>query len=256
MHQPLAALLCCLTLSCAEPPHEQPEQAHEASSSAIELYALPGLDHGLIQSPVNILTSTAKTEHRIHTIVVNDNHVKAVDVANTGHSIQVDFALGSTVEFDGKSYELKQCHFHTPSEHQVDGVTYPMEMHCVNTREPAAGADDAPEYLVFAWLFKMGAESHFISEFLSRVPAQPEAAPLEGEPPVYLEDLLKEFGGPRHYFFYKGSLTTPPYTETVSWVVHEEVFQASREQIQEINRIEGDNARHVQALNARSVEVQ
>jgi carbonic anhydrase len=55
------------------------------------------------------------------------------------------------------------------------------------------------------------------------------------------------------YFYYKGSLTTPPYTESVNWYVMKTIIDASPVQIQKINKIEGDNARHVQALYDRSV---
>ncbi|MCP4265745.1 MAG: carbonic anhydrase family protein, partial [Candidatus Brocadiaceae bacterium] len=57
----------------------------------------------------------------------------------------------------------------------------------------------------------------------------------------------------KSYFFYKGSLTTPPYTESVKWFVMKTIIDASPEQIQQINKIEGDNARRIQALYGRSV---
>jgi hypothetical protein len=74
--------------------------------------ALPGLDHGLVQSPVNILSGQAEGGH---------------------HEIA--------------EYQLKQFHFHTPSEHQIDGITYPMEGHIVNMIEPKT-PEDPPRYLV------------------------------------------------------------------------------------------------------------
>lgn len=58
------------------------------------------------------------------------------------------------------------------------------------------------------------------------------------------------------YYQYRGSLTTPPYTESVEWLVLKDVFEASPEQIQRINQLEGDNARRVQALYNRVVEEQ
>ena len=217
------------------------------------LYALPGLDHGLIQSPVNILTS--KSQSKPHEIWFSGGRDQgAAKVSNTGHSVQLDFEPGLTTKFDGKTYDFKQCHFHTPSEHQVDGVTFPMEMHCVHLLPQAAGADGPPQYLVAAFLFKMGSENVFISEFLRQIPKETATADLKKGEPVYVEDLFEELGEKPHYFAYSGSLTTPPYTETVKWLVLDHVFEASPEQIRTINELEGNNARHVQAMHGRSVD--
>ena len=218
------------------------------------LYALPGLDHGLIQSPVNILTS--QTESGKHQIVFGNQSSRAENVANTGHTIQLNFEPGATTTFDGKNYEFIQCHFHTPSEHLVDGVTYPMEMHCVSMLPAGDDPDAPPEYLVGAFLFKMGAGNRFIDEFLSQVPETEATADLAEGTPVYLKDLLEPLGAETHYYIYSGSLTTPPYTETVTWLILDHIIEASPEQIRTINRIEGNNARHVQALYDRQVESQ
>jgi len=57
-----------------------------------------------------------------------------------------------------------------------------------------------------------------------------------------------------HFYHYRGSLTTPPHSETVEWLIAKEIQQASPEQVRRINQIEGDNARHVQALYGRAVD--
>ena len=228
------------------------ESAHEAVESN-EFYTLPGLDHGLIQAPVNILTS--KTGSASHEVRFRPGGAGAKQVVNTGHSVQVDFGAGSTFLYDGREFAFQQCHFHTPSEHQVDGITYPMEMHCVNVRPAPQGSEAPPEYLVLGFLFKMGQESRFIADFLDQVPNQVASIALTEGNEVYLEDLIVEFGGTHRYYSYRGSLTTPPFTETVNWLVLERIFEASAQQIHTINQLEGNNARHVQALYGRQVEV-
>jgi carbonic anhydrase len=115
-------------------------------------------------------------------------------------------------------YEVKQMHFHTPSEHLIDGMTFPMELHIVN-QVPPVNQGDTPHYLVIAALFKMGKENKFISDFLNMPP---------------------------NFYHYQGSLTTAPYTESVNWFVLKRIIEASPEQIRAINKIEGDNARHIQ----------
>ena len=102
--------------------------------------------------------------------------------------------------------------------------------------------------------YRMGDPNRFLSAFLDAIPEREgESAELEE---VYFEDGLPpgfDIHNIEHYH-YSGSLTTPPYTESVQWLVLKEVFEASREQITRINQIEGDNARRVQALYNRVVD--
>ncbi|MFW2389212.1 MAG: carbonic anhydrase family protein [Polyangiales bacterium] len=207
---------------------------------------LPGLAHGLSQSPINILSSRAEGGH--HEVSFNFEHAEPTSLVNKGHTIELDFPEGSSITFDGAEYQLKQLHFHTPSEHQIDGVTYPMELHVVYMIEPGTEVDP-PRYLVISYLYKMGEEDRFIASFLDRVPSKEGGENLEaGEILIRGEDRRGE------YYHYRGSLTTPPYTETVEWLVIKEIQRASPEQIRRINSIEGDNARRVQARHGRSVE--
>ena len=146
-------------------------------------------------------------------------------------------------------------HFHTPSEHLIDGVTFPMEMHMVHTLQGQKEGEET-EYLVIGILFKMGKESPFINEFLGSIP---EEAHMKKEVPagvIKVADLISE--KPEnvldHYYHYRGSLTTPPYTESVRWYVSKHIFEGSPEQIKTILAIEGPNARQVQGLNDRELE--
>lgn len=210
-------------------------------------YLIPGLDHGLLQSPINILSK--QTETGRHNITVNfKDEINKVD--NLGHTIQLDFEEGNTITIDQKTYEFKQIHFHTPAEHLIDGITYPMEMHIVNEL-----IGDRIEYAVVAFHFKMGKESKFINEFLSLIPKDENQSKEIETGIVKLRDLFGE--NPREewdsFYSYKGSLTTSPYTESVNWFVVKKIFNASPDQIKKINMIEGDNARHIQAEYNRTI---
>jgi carbonic anhydrase len=246
------ALLATLALLTAcerrqAKPDVDPEAAAEQEPKE-KSDALPGLSHGLLQSPVNILSNRAEGGH--HEVAINLHHAKSNYLENKGHTIQLDFQPGSSVVFDGREYQLKQFHFHTPSEHQIDGITYPMEGHIVNTIEPKT-PEDPTLYLVVSFLFRMGDEDSFITSFLDQVPDEEGGEALEqGE--VYLSpnDRNPDY----EYYHYRGSLTTPPYTETVDWLIVKEIQQASPEQIRRIHLLEGDNARGVQALYGRNVE--
>jgi carbonic anhydrase len=116
---------------------------------------MPGLAHGLIQSPVNIIT--ARTTHEAHQIEIHVGQRGAGSITNRGHTIELGFPSGNDFEFDGRHHEPEQLHFHTPSEHQIDGMRFLMEMHLVSLH-PAASPDAPPQYLVFGAVFKMGAQ--------------------------------------------------------------------------------------------------
>jgi carbonic anhydrase len=214
-------------------------------------YLMPGLDHGLVQSPINILSK--ETESGRHDISLNfSGKIKMVE--NLGHTIQLDFEPGNTVTVDGEIYEAVQVHFHTPSEHLIDGMTFPMEMHVVNIQQ-GHKKGDTPSYLVIGYLFKMGDENAFINNFIDLIP-DTEGSSKEVELSALLgdkspEEVVKKWSD---FYHYRGSLTTPPYTESVEWYVLTNIHEASPAQIRKINEYEGDNARHIQAVYGRPID--
>jgi carbonic anhydrase len=246
---PLIFALCVTVALMTACDREQAEPAVAAEQEGgAQLYALPGLNHGLLQSPVNILSGN--TEDEPHQIALNLHGAEPNYLSNTGETIKLDFPDGTVISFDGRTYNLKQVHFHTPSEHQIDGVTYPMEVHVVNSIEPTT-PDEPPRYLVLSFLYRMGEEDPFIASFLNEVPQEAGGGELEpGQ--VYIADADRALGS-AEYYHYCGSLTTPPYTETVEWLIQKQIIEASPEQIRRINLLEGNNARHVQPLYGRRV---
>src|SRR5690606_14581318 len=117
-------------------------------------------------------------------------------------------------------------------------------------------AQDIPHYLVISVLFKMGKENEFIQEVLNRLPMHEHETTYVKHDSVHLKDLFlgdidKEFN---NFYYYKGSLTTPPYSESVNWYVLKHIIEASPAQIAMINKIEGNNARHIQLKHGRLVE--
>jgi len=130
-------------------------------------YSLPSPDDGLIQSPINILSME---NHDLGRHKVTLHFQDAInEIENLEHTVQLDFEAGSMIISDGMRYEFKQMHFHTSSDHLVDGVGYPMEMHIVNYRAPLYEGDH-PHYVVIDVLFEMGQENKSISEFLGKIP--------------------------------------------------------------------------------------
>lgn len=225
--------------------------APDAASTSQQGYILPGLDHGIEQSPVNIISQANEGGKHNITLFFKDEINK---IENLGHTVQLDFADGSTIVQDDTTFAFKQLHFHTPSEHLIDGMTYPMEMHIVNIM-PNEDKNATPQYMVVGVLFKEGKENKFIADFLEAIPKEENTTGELKAGTVKLADLFGNI--PKHingqYYYYRGSLTTPPYTETVRWYITKHVFEASAKQIEAINKVEGNNARHVQALYGRTV---
>lgn len=244
----IVPILLMVIWSCGTPSQKETTDHIETNEETEkQYYALPGLDHGLLQSPINVKTGLAEESH--HSLSV-DYHEGMGTLIHKAHTIEVDFPEGNKLILDSVEYGFKQFHFHTPSEHQLDGITYPMEMHMVHTLE--GDSSNNPYYLVMAVLFKEGEESTFINDFLGAIPE--EANTINPEKRfVSVRDLLLH-ENLAEYYCYLGSLTTPPYTESVKWYILKEIHQASEKQIQKINELEGDNARHVQALYGRKIE--
>jgi carbonic anhydrase len=217
-------------------------------------YALPRMNDGIAQSPVNIITSALQTHTKQKSDLKFIGSIIAVE--NLGHTIQVDFAKGSITLVNGKSFELKQLHFHTPSEHLIDGITFPMEMHIVSKLSDSI-KNEGSVFTVLGIFFKIGRENEFLKEFLNSLP-QGEGKNMLDSAKVKVSDLFIDIskGEKLSYYKYQGSLTTPPYTESVSWVIAKRIFEASEEQIATIEKLEGNNARHVCALKNRSIEIE
>ena len=231
--------------------NEVKAEAPDAKTKIEQGYALPNETTNGAQSPINIISSKTSSEKQEQLTFSFQTYIEAAE--NLGHTIQVDFKPGSSCLVNGNQYSTRQFHFHTPSEHLIDGMTFPMEMHIVSVLNDSNNA--SPSYVVVGILFKMGAENKFMKEFLNKIPHE-EGGKTElktGE--ANLQDLLMLIPKDQQhsYYTYHGSLTTPPYTETVHWVIVKSVVEASEDQIMAIEKLEGNNARHVQALHDRKV---
>ncbi|MBK1716836.1 carbonic anhydrase [Thiocystis violacea] len=165
------------------------------------------------------------------------------DEVNNGHTIQIDYEAGSTITLDGRDYELKQFHFHTPSENHISGKEFPMEAHLVH-------ADQDGHLAVIAVMIEAGTENGLLANPWSVIPEQADTGvhlPIK----VSAEELLPK---DRDYYRFDGSLTTPPCSEGVAWLVMKHPVTASHEQINRFARVMGHpNNRPIQNLNARVI---
>lgn len=165
-------------------------------------------------------------------------------VFNNGHTIQIKAAPGQTLNIGSDVYQLVQAHFHAPSEHQIDGKTAPMEVHLVHKNE-------AGKLAVLGALIEEGTESAQIAQIWAAIPKEPgeaNARPVAFDPVALLPE-------DQTYFAYSGSLTTPPCSEGVRWSVLSKPITASADQIAAFRKIVGENARKIQDLNGRELDL-
>lgn len=167
----------------------------------------------------------------------------AVDIVNNGHSVQISYAPGSMLSVDGHVFELKQFHFHAPSENRINGKSFPLEVHIVHE-------DQDGNLAVVAALYEDGAADPLLSKLWDAVPAE-EGAKAALPAGLNVMGLLPS---DRDYYRYNGSLTTPPCSEGVWWLVMKQQKTVSPEQVQRFANVLGfANNRPLQPVNARVV---
>lgn len=167
--------------------------------------------------------------------------VGGAEIINNGHTIQVNYAPGSSIELDGHSFELKQFHFHAPSENWIEGESYPMEAHLVH-------ADPDGNLAVVAVLFSEGEANAEIDAAWAEMPD------TTGEKRALASSRSADgiLPADRDYYRFNGSLTTPPCTEGVRWLVMKAQMSVSKQQIEHFSHMMHDpNNRPLQAVNAR-----
>jgi carbonic anhydrase len=200
------------------------------------------------QSPIDLRRRRTTFVERLPKVSFRYPEEIDVTLVNTGSpdefaTVRADVPEGAARLFiKGTRWDLVQFHWHTPSEHEVNGRKRPMEMHLVHSRPDGA-------LLVTAVFIERGRANRALGPLFRRFPAQPgETRDVAN---ARLRDLLP---ASRRSFRYSGSLTTPPFTEPVRFIVLADPIEASRRQI---GRFEGvfpeGNTREVQALNGRRV---
>ena len=173
-----------------------------------------------------------------------------LDLENTGHTIEQHWpnpAPVSKITWNGMDWTLLQFHFHTPTEHTIGGMAAAMEMHLVHKN--AMG-----NLLVIGILFNnTGLDHPFLSSFDSMLPATAGAHTTNAT----IVDLAGFMASPLlvdTYYTYDGSLTTPPCSPIVTWIVLKTVLDSSPAQIAKFSTIMHMNARPVQPLNMRVIK--
>lgn len=194
---------------------------------------------GKRQSPIDIRESI----HVDLEPIKFDYKLSQVRIIDNGHTVQVNVGEGNGIDIMGRHYELTQLQFHRPAEERINGKTYDMVVHLVHK-------DSDGRLAVVAVLLEKGNENPLIQTIWNNLPLE---VGLEVTPsvPIDLNRLLPEI---RNYWTYMGSLTTPPCTEDVLWMILKQPQQISPEQVAIFSRLYRNNARPVQPANNRLVK--
>ncbi|HEX6883180.1 MAG TPA: carbonic anhydrase family protein [Planctomycetota bacterium] len=245
MNRPLLALALALAASACTSAPKAPAWSYTGNTGP-EHWADLSPDYALArsgrrQSPVDIVTSKVVAQSAAP--IAASYQATSLEILNNGHTIEDDYHGGGTLTLDGRPYALAQFHFHSPSEHTVDGRHSAMELHLVHK-------DPAGKLAVIGVLIREGAAHPELAKLWQHLPAQAgRSEAVEG----VLVDASKLLPAKRASYRYSGSLTTPPCSEDVSWFVLAEPIEASAEQIAAFRAVIQGNNRPTQPLNGRTI---
>lgn len=223
-------------------PHWSYHGDHEGPGRWAELDpAFETCAKGRNQSPIDI-SSTVKAE--LPALQFSYGSAEPT-IVNNGHTVQVNLPAGSQLKVGEQTYELLQFHFHTPSEETIKGKHLPMVAHFVHKN--AAG-----QLGVVAVLFQSSpvAKNAAYAPVFDHLPRPSEKISVEG----LVLDVASLLPTERGYYSFEGSLTTPPCSESVQWMVLKKPVALGYEQIKSFRRLFNANARPVQPLNGRVVK--
>ncbi|MGB5322680.1 carbonic anhydrase [Lutimonas sp.] len=200
---------------------------------------------GQRQSPINIIDiHTVEDKDEESTIELFYSPKTILNkVRNNGHSIQFDFDKGDSIAYNQTNFNLVQIHFHEPSEHTINGIRYPIEIHLVHQSQEK-------NYTVLSILGVEGEQSQTMEDMESFLPLK------KGEEKEIEKafDLSRLFPENKSYYAYGGSLTTPPCSENVQWVIFKEPIAVSLEEVLKLkDNMPLENYRDEQPLNGRMV---
>jgi len=197
---------------------------------------------GTRQSPIDIREGIAVDLAPI----AFDYRASSFSVLDNGHTVQVNVAPGNGLTVMGRRYELVQFHFHRPSEERVNGRQFDMVAHLVHK-------DSAGRLAVVAVLLERGADNKpqpVLQTVWANLPLE-KGEPVQAQVQIDLNELLPEGRG---YYTYMGSLTTPPCSEGVLWMVMRQPVLLTAQQVSVFARLYPMNARPLQAGSGRLIK--
>lgn len=259
--------------------HQRP-WSYETGETGPENWGKLSKENGLCsngkqQSPINI-------ENGIQVdlpALTLDYKPSQLAIQDNGHTVMVNYGEGSNLLLQGKQYRLVQFHFHHPSEETVDGKRHDMVAHLVHQHfdgsllELSVFLNAAPDAKIATLEHQgasnenkgssqavkpelktvvVGSENPLFQQILNNVPLVKHVTETPTGVVIDMNQLL-----PKNlaYYTYMGSMTTPPCSENVTWIVLKEPVMLSKQQVENFGRIYSNNARPTQPKGDRLIKV-
>ncbi|XP_015898516.2 alpha carbonic anhydrase 7 [Ziziphus jujuba] len=218
--------------------------------------------HGKLQSPIDLWNKRVKVIPKLGDIKTNYRPSNAT-IKNRGHDIAIQWLDDAgSIQINGTDYLLRQCHWHSPSEHSIKGKKFDLELHMLHESQDVNAKHSIA---VVAVLYKIGRPNHFLSkltedinfitdttEEIHRGVMDPRDFKMKINPREFKLRGLK-------FYRYIGSLTVPPCTEGVIWTINRKIDTVSKEQVNLLRIAVHDfaemNARPLQPLNQREIHL-
>ncbi|KAJ3012110.1 UNVERIFIED_CONTAM: hypothetical protein HDU68_001365 [Siphonaria sp. JEL0065] len=201
---------------------------------------------GEFQSPVNFAGEKFLIEGKPSLSWASLN--TPFEFLNNGHTLQLQLKQSTPAllshEINGIDYTVQQVHFHSPSEHHVEEKYFPLEAHFVH-----ASADG--KLNVIGLFFEIGNDNPWFEQFINNIPTNTNQTTKI--PKLNMTPIIKAIGE-SEFFSYTGSLTTPPCTEGVLWLVAREPLQISQDQLEKITKVMPFNSRTTQSNKSPGVD--
>ncbi|GFS30906.1 alpha carbonic anhydrase 7 [Actinidia rufa] len=206
--------------------------------------------NGTMQSPIDMLNERVQEVTYLGKLRRDYKPSKAT-LVNRGHDMSLKWAGGAGhIELNGTQYVLKQCHWHTPSEHTINGERFDLECHMVHESK-------SKRIAVIGIMYKIGRPDSFLSEISEHLAVIVDSK--EEKRFIGIVDPKQIKIGSRKYYRYIGSLTVPPCSQNVVWTIVRKVRTVSEEQVKLLRDAIHDehktNARPIQPINRRPVKL-
>ncbi len=196
-------------------------------------------ENGRRQSPIDIRQASSQALPPLET----SYQTAPLILSNDGHTVRVRFDKGSSLRIGKERYKLQQFHFHTPGGDKIAGEEFPMAAHLLHKSQSG-------QLLAMVVLFRTGHENALLNTLMPLIPPKNDGDHAQHGVSVNASQLLPVNRG---YFRYSGSVTAPPCTEGVDWVVLKQPMELSIAQLAQYRLHFADNARPVQPMNQRTV---
>ncbi|KAI5660648.1 hypothetical protein M9H77_19971 [Catharanthus roseus] len=207
---------------------------------------------GKSQSPINILDGRVIISPELGRLRKEHKASVNATLINNGHAMMLQWVNGGGNLFINQtSYQLKQCHWHSPSEHTINGRRFDLEIHLVHQTPDGKTA-------VIGLMYEIGLPDPFLSKLEKDIEALAHTKGIKKDVGIIDPNLINLGKNPQ-YYRYIGSLTTPPCNENVIWTIIKKVNTVSIKQVQLLKEAIQDeakkNARPIQPTNNRLIKL-